>query len=414
MSETSSAAFAERASALIDLGRAKDAERELRTALASDPDAAHLHIDLARALLLQERNDEAIEAATAAVRLAPEHPYALYILSVAQAADDNLTAAWSSIDAALRVAPEIGPFHRHRGYLLHQQNDAAEALKSFERARALDPEDPDTMAAIGGVLFDLRRDREATAAVNEALALDPNNAAAHHVRSLIAMRSGSSRDAVDSGRAAVRLDPTNADRRELLAVTMKARNPLYRAMWRFHDWLGRMPPNYKWIALFAPLVLVRVLRTAGDSLWAQILIGIVIGFVALSWLIEPLMNAVLLASSYGRGLLPAATKRATWAFIGFATAAAGCAIAGLATDTDDLLIVALACTMWAASSGMIHSLAQERQRLGWCLSAVAAAVAIVVIAATVAGAAFAWPFALLLLLGGIASMWFVSLSASKH
>lgn len=413
MTDTSSSAAA-RGRTLLDLGRAAEAEREIRNGLAGSPQDHELHIDLARSLLMQERAPEALEASANAVALAPSDPRALWIHSVVQTEVGHLPGARTSIDSALRIAPEVGVLHAQLGRILHQQDRPAEALESFRKARSLDPEDADFAAATAAALHDLGRNDEATTAVAEALALDPNNAPAHHVRSLIAMRSGSSRDALDSGRSAVRLDPTNENRRELLAVTMKARNPLYRAMWRYSDWLDRMPSNYKWIALFAPLVLIRVLRNAGDSLAVQVLIGVVIAFVAISWLIEPLMNSVLMASSFGRGLLPTPAKRATYAFLGFALAAVGCAIAGLTTDLGDLLLVAMACVVWAASSGMLHGLSDGQQRIGWGLAGAAGALALVVIAGTVAGASFAWALALLLLVAGVASMWFVSIAGNRN
>jgi len=407
VSDTSSAAA--RASALLDLGRAKDAERELRSGLASSPQDPQLHIDLTRALLMQGRHPEALDASASALALAPDHPYALYIRSVAQAASEDLHGARSSIDAALRQAPEAAILHRQRGHLLHQDERPAEALASFEKARSLDPEDADGVTAVAAALYDLRRDDEAAAAIAEALALDPDCAEAHRIRSLHALRGGTSRDAVMSSRDAVRLDPTNAQSRAQLAVAMKARNPLYRALWRYSDWMDAQPDHYKTIALFAPFVLTRVLRgVGGDALWVNILVGLLIAVVALTWLIEPLMNTVMLASRYGRGLLPVLTKRATYAFIAFIVVAIGCVVGGLTTDLDGLLLVALGAALWSATAGSIPAVPEHRRRIVSILTACAGAMILIAIALVAAGATLGVVLSMVVLITGVAFLWIVA------
>ncbi|MFC7490412.1 MULTISPECIES: tetratricopeptide repeat protein [unclassified Knoellia] len=404
MSDTASSAGA-RAVALLELGRPAEAERELRRGLASSPHDLQMHVDLTRALLMQERLDEAMEASAQALSLAPDHPFVLYIRSLAQGAIGDLAAGLGTIDSALRLAPEASRLHRHRGSLLHQQDRPAEALISFERARALDPEDAEVVAAIAGALHDLRRDDEAESAIADALALDPECAAAHHIRSLQSMRSGATADALDASRDAVRLDPTNAVTKEQLAVAMKARNPLYRVLWSFCDWFNGQTDPTRVAITVAPLLLSRFLQTFDDALWAQAVLAVLVSFVALTWLLEPLMNTVIMCSRYGRGLLPKVTRQATYAFVGFALVAPSAVIVGISADVDAMFLVALSSVVWAAIAGSIPGIPVRHRVLFWIGTSAAGALTAISIPAAVIGASLVWPVTLALLLTGVAALW---------
>ena len=76
---------AERGRALLDLGRAQDAEAHFRTALAAEPGSADLHVFLAHALHQQERYAEARDAAQAGLAANPEHLGGMLVLSASLA-----------------------------------------------------------------------------------------------------------------------------------------------------------------------------------------------------------------------------------------------------------------------------------------------------------------------------------------
>ncbi|PRY54006.1 tetratricopeptide repeat protein [Knoellia remsis] len=411
MTDTQSDSEHARARALLELGRGAEAERLLRGALAQSPEDPWVMVDLGRALLIQKRVDEARSITADAVNRAPDSPLVLYIHGIAQRAAGQEREALQTFDRALYFAPEFADLHVQRGHALHNLGQPGPALESFTRARALDPEDAEIPAAIGGALFDLRRPEEARKAVAESLAIDPNCADAHRINALLDLRGGSSRDAVASSRDAVRLDPTNAQAREQLALTMKARNPLYRWMWRYSDWLDSLPGGARWAALLAPLFLIRILRAGEGSTLTNVAVSVVITVVAISWLIEPLMNAVLLASPYGRGLLPTMTKRATMASLGFMVAALVAVGLALTTGPETLFLVAVGSALWAAAAGSLHSLPANRLRAGWVVVGLVAAVAVLAFALALAGVAAAAPLAFVLMLSGVAATWVVALSS---
>ncbi|HRC41184.1 MAG TPA: tetratricopeptide repeat protein, partial [Tetrasphaera sp.] len=384
----------------------QDAEREVRQGLSAWPQDLALLLTLVRSLLLQERADEALEASRLALATAPDHPYALLLCSAAQSATGDRRSALATIEAALHVAPDAPILHFQLGSLLHEDDRPAEALASFATARSLDPQDADIPVGIAGALLDLRRNEEASAAIADALTLDPNHAGAHRLRGMLALRTGTSQDALDSTREAVRLNPTNAGVREDLTVAMKARNPVYRALWRYSDWLAGQSDLVRTGFLFIPFILYRVLRAVGgEAAWVNVAAVLMISVLAVSWLTEPLMNVLILASRFGRGLLPIGTKRATMAFLAVMLVAITCAVAGLVTDLDDLLLLALGSLAWSATVGGIPQVPAHRQRVVAIIAGVAGALIVTTMGLALAGAAASGPLSLVVLFGGLASLW---------
>lgn len=101
---------ASRAEALISLGRFAEAERLARQASAEHPGDALVLVQLARALLHQEKLPEAIEV----------------------------------IDAAIASAPDSAAVHNLRGRILARTGFYDEAIASFGASLRIDPEHPDT------------------------------------------------------------------------------------------------------------------------------------------------------------------------------------------------------------------------------------------------------------------------------
>lgn len=69
--------------ALLELGRAREAERHFRRAIAGDPSHADARVLLARSLLQQERYAEAADAAHRALAEAPEDLGGLRVIAAA-------------------------------------------------------------------------------------------------------------------------------------------------------------------------------------------------------------------------------------------------------------------------------------------------------------------------------------------
>jgi len=408
---THGAGAAERGHALLDLGRAAEAERSFREALAAEPANADLLVSLARSLQQQERYDEARDTARQGLAVSPEHLGGLLVLSAAMAGLGDFPAALQAVRRGLQIAPGLAQVHAQEGALLIAQGSSIDALAPLARARALDPEDADVAALTSAALYNARRFEDAEKAAADALRLDPDNSEAHRVLGLLSLRRGGGRSAVDAHRTAVRLDPSDPEYREGLATAMKSRNPLYGLLLRFGAWQEGLPSGARWAVLLAPFLASRVLRPFNDHIWAQVLLVLVFAVVLLSWALEPLMNTLLLCSSYARNLLPRDTKLATYAFLAYTVLAVVSATVGIAATSEDALVLALGLALWAVTAGQTHLVAASRRRIAIGLQGAGALIALWACSFAALGASSpgVHPGGLLVL-SGVAMLWFTALA----
>lgn len=395
----------ERASALLDLGRAVEAERLLRDALASTPDSTELLVELGRALNQQDRYDDSVTVVRRALGRQPDHLDALMVLSASAAGQGDNATSLRAVTTARQLAPGLPAVHRQEGLVFLRLDQPAPALAALGKARRLDPDDARTVAAIGSAHYALRQFPEAEKAVADALQLDASNIEAHRLRGLLELRRGGGRDAVETHRTTLRLDPSDPDAREALAIAMKTRNPLYGFFLRYSDWMAGLPRGMHWLVILAPLLLGRVLSAFADELWEQILLVVLAVLILLSWALEPIMNSVLVASSYARNLLPRATVLATYAFLGYLAAALAVVVTAVVTGHGLFIMLAASLLVWSMSVGQVHLVAAGRRRLAIRLQYAGATLAL---ASTVALAlGVGWPVGVLLVTG-IAMLWFTA------
>jgi tetratricopeptide (TPR) repeat protein len=399
---------ARRGHAMLQLGRAKEAEALFREALSQDPDDSDHFVGLSHALARQGRYAEARDAAQDALRLEPDHVGALSVLASAYADLREPGPALDVVRRGLQIVPELGYLHRQEGAILLAMDRTDEAAASLARARTLDPEDAEVAALQGAAAYNARRFDEASRFIAEALALDPDNAEAHQLRGMLSLRRGGGREAVGAAREAMRLDPTDADYREGMSLALKSRNPLYGLMLRYADWTYSLPSGARWAVWLAPVIASRVLRPFEDQLWARVLLVLIFAFVLVSWTLEPLMNATLLLRRYTRQLLPRATKLATYAFLAFLAVAAGAAVAGIVTHSGRWYVVAIGLGLWSASAGMSHTVRERMRRLTVGLQGGGALLGLAAVVTTALGLGAAAPLSVVLIVTGIAMLWFTN------
>lgn len=394
----------QRGLSLLDLGRAREAEEQFRTALAAEPDDAMLLTLLAEAQLRQERYEQARESSRAALAAAPEHIWAHSILAAALSGLKKHAEALESVRRGIALAPEIAGLHLQEGYVLLALERPADAMGSVSTARELDPEDADGAVLLARVLYELDRYDDAGAAIDEALRLDPENTDAHRMQGALALRRGGGKPAVAAHRTALRLDPTNAHTREGLAVALKSRNPLYGLLLRYSTWLDSVPKGVRVGVLLLPFILTRLLRPYEGQTWATVLLIVVVAFVLLTWTLEPLMNCVLLLSK-DRHLLARPARLATYGFLAFAGGAVACVVYGLANGPAQLLPLAFGLGVWAMVVGSAHTVRADWHKGLVAAGAAAGALAAFATVATIAGLSGAATAVLVLLLSGIAALW---------
>ena len=326
-----------------------EAERQLRAVVADEPDDLGAVAMLAFCVAEQGRGDEALRLA----------------------------------DGLVADAPELALGHWARATLLNGLGRHAEALPAAREAARLDPHDPDHRAAAAtahaglvqwvdvlvaaeqGLLLDdahapsarmralalraLGRDAEAESAFEHVADLDPLDSFAAAGKGWSLLGRGQAGDAAPHFRDALLVDPGSPWAREGLVASLKARNPVYRALLRYFLWTASLTRGQRVAFLVGGMFAYRTLRRAAAAqpelapvLW--LLMGLYVTFVLLTWFGDPLFDLLLRLDPEGRRTLSRERRVASsWVGGGVATVAA-IALAGVATGRAELQALAFA---WA-------------------------------------------------------------------
>ncbi|HEX5270496.1 MAG TPA: tetratricopeptide repeat protein [Gemmataceae bacterium] len=335
---------------LIRQSRYDLAEKELRLALAEDPDNPQAHAFLALCLNEREEFARATEEARQAVATAPEWPTAHSILAQVYISRNHLDEAEQAAREALRLDPD-DPGHYATLARIHLAwRDWATALKFAEGGLAVDAEDVGCANLRAMALTRLGRTEEAAAAVGSALAREPENALGHANLGWNYLHQGDRTKALEHFREALRIDPTDDYAKHGLVEALKARYRLYGLMLRYFLWMGRQSAKLQWVIILGLFFGMRVLRTVADQNpplrpWVEPLQIAYLVFAVMTWVASPLFNLLLRLNKYGRYalsrdqrlgstlfgvmLVPALASLAYWAITGSALGMLGSLYFGL-------------------------------------------------------------------------------------
>jgi tetratricopeptide (TPR) repeat protein len=371
-----------RAQLLLAQSRPADAERELMQALAERPDDPAALALLALSRSDQRKGPEALEAAEAAIGLAPDHAYFHYVHAVTLHRLDRDDDARRAIGEALRLDPsEPDHFSLLASIELARRNWPA-ALEAAEQALALNPEHLNAVNLRAMALVRLGRKEEATASVDFALNRAPESGFSHANQGWNCLHRNDPKKAQEHFREALRLEPDLEYARQGMLEALKARNPVYRGMLAYFLWMGRLSGRLQWafiIGMFFGGKLIGQLASSqpalGFILWP--ILGLFYAFVYLSWTALPMFNLLLRFNRFGRHVLSRDQRIAsTWFGTAFFSAL-GC-LAWFLVTQGDLAFVALLSSAFLSICLAATFLQTGRSRtiLGWSTAALAALAAI--------------------------------------
>ena len=305
----------DRALLLFQQRRYPDAERELRAALAQDPDDPRLHALLALCLSQQNRLTDASAEADQAVGLGPDMPFTHYVRGTILHDRHRLDEAEPAARQAIALDPNNPEFRWLLGAILFDRRNWAGALETADAGLAADAEHAGCVNLRAMALVKLGRKVEAGAAIDDALARDPDNPATHANRGWTLLHQGEHRRALDHFREALRLDPNMEWARAGIVEALKARHLVYRVMLRYFLWTASLSAQAQWFILIGGYVGYQILRqvSASNPAIAPFTMPLIIGYVVfavMTWLADPLFNLMLRLSRFGRLAL---SKRQTWA-----------------------------------------------------------------------------------------------------
>jgi ABC-type polysaccharide/polyol phosphate export permease/Flp pilus assembly protein TadD len=154
--------------------RQRAVDLALRAHALAPQERANAH-HAAELLLRSARLDEAAELITTALAADRADATGYRLLSAAEMLRGRLEAALDAIGGALALAPAEAEYHQHQGLLLHRLARFEDAAAAFDRASALEPENPAPRRSQLTVYLDSGQLREALAAGGELIRIAPDN-----------------------------------------------------------------------------------------------------------------------------------------------------------------------------------------------------------------------------------------------
>jgi tetratricopeptide (TPR) repeat protein len=318
----------DRALLLIQQSRPADAERELMHALSENPSSARAHAYLALSRTELEKNAEALEAARAAVGLAPDEAFSHHIHGIVLHRQEREKEALKAVDEAIRLDPGNEEHFALLASIRLAQRDWQGALQAAESALRLNPEHVQSANLRAMALVRLGRKAEAMATVDFALEREPESALSHANQGWNCLHQNNPRRAQEHFREALRLDPELEYARQGMLEALKARNPVYRVMLAYFLWMGRQSGRMQAAFVIGTLFGGRFIRSAAENnphlgmvLWP--LLALFYLFIYLSWTAGPMFDLLLRLDRFGRLVLSRDERTASNWFGMFALPALG-------------------------------------------------------------------------------------------
>ena len=194
----------------LELHERADAESCCRLALelnANHADSLHL---MAQICIDSQQYDLAIEWAARAIRQAPTIKY-LTTLGIALQLLERFEEALKAFDKAVQLQPENAQLWRNLGNVLIQLERHSDAVLAYQHALKLDPRFWDAAYRNGTLLNWLERFEEAITYLNVCDTLQPNHAPTLHARAISKCGLKRFEEALADGERAHELDPSNAE-----------------------------------------------------------------------------------------------------------------------------------------------------------------------------------------------------------
>ncbi len=294
-----------RAKQLIAFHRYKEAEVELRGAIAQTPDNAEAHFLLAITLGSIGKYNEANTEARTTIRLEPDAPYGHYALAIILRATDKYDRAMLSIREAIRIDPQNPEYYAVLSEIYLGKRQWQAALQAAEEGLKFEPEHIRCVNFRSTALSQLGRNTEAGFLLNTALRSAPQEALTHASQGWLHLKQGLHQKALEDFREALRIDPNFEYARAGIVEALKARNIIYRGMLKYFFLMSRLTTEQQWGIIIVGFIVLNVLRGASrnnpDLNVIVVPIFVVYGaFAFLTWTSSALFNLMLRLNRFGR------------------------------------------------------------------------------------------------------------------
>jgi tetratricopeptide (TPR) repeat protein len=194
----------------------RDTETCFRAVLATNPQSATAHNNLANALHERGALDEAILHYRRALELDPNYEFGPYNLGAMLVQKGDVASAIPLLEEALKKDPNKAKAYYSLGTALTQTGRADEATAAYERALQIEPDFLDAHTNLANLLLERGDNAGAMLHYRKALELDPNSPMTHYNLAVGFARSGRNTEAIAELQTVLRIQPDYPDARELL------------------------------------------------------------------------------------------------------------------------------------------------------------------------------------------------------
>ena len=296
----------QRAVILLQQDRYKEAVKELRQALAHNPNDSDAYGLLSVCYTqIPEHVADSITMAQQAISLEPNHAYFYSLLCRAYLANENLQEAEKAIEQAIELDPMDANFHFLKAAISYDKKNWEGALSAAEQSLALDAENVEALNLRTMALIKLNRKQEAVDTVDFALKQAPENPSAHANKGWALIEIGEYDEAFTYFKEALRLDPNNQFARSGLKEAIKAKNIVYRGILKYFLWVAKMSERNQWGFIIGAYILYRIILWLAESYpeYSFIFYPIVafyIIFAFSTWIAMPISNLALRLHPLGK------------------------------------------------------------------------------------------------------------------
>ena len=199
------------------------------------------HNNLAAALLLRGKADEAIPHYSEAIRIKPAFAYSHYGMGAALDVKGRSTDAMPYYTEAVRLSPNMAEPHYNLGVDLAKQGKAQDAIVELSEALSAKPDWAEAHWYLGTVFEGQGRIGDAVEQYSEAVRIKPQFAEAHNSLGWVLANQGKSDEALPHYREALRISPKFADAHNNLGVALASQGKIDQAIAEFGEALRADP-----------------------------------------------------------------------------------------------------------------------------------------------------------------------------
>ena len=295
----------ERANLLLEQGRYKDAEQQVKQVLEKDPQNDHALAILARCYMNNGQHDKGIETINRAISIEPNESFYFYLLGFGYYQKNMFLPAKDNLGKAIQLYPYNPEYFGLLAFILLDEKEYDQSLQKANEGLELDPQNITCLNARSRSLSKLKRNSEAEATISDTLANDPDNEFTHNTIGWNYFEKGNHKKATHHFREALRLDPNMESARLGLKESLKSIFVPYKLVVLFSLWMSEKGKNFQWLFYIGIYVIFRILRSVANANEAlkPFLLPLVVFyflFIFFTWIANPLANFFLLFHRDGK------------------------------------------------------------------------------------------------------------------